>query len=198
MRHLLLAAVTLSLLLTLLVAGSIALGSQSPAPRVLRHAAPCPLPCWQGLNAGRTRIDPANQIMLNMGYSTQNSMQNRTRLSYPPASADHCAVLLEHREAIVTEIRLSDCPALLLGDVMAEIGAPDSIQPGALSFTFAAGRVKVKLEGDGCQPRITPFLPVRYISLTTDAPPSSEIAWQGFRPPRDYIAQLADVLMLAC
>lgn len=198
MRLLLLAALLILTSLSLLTAASISLGQQASPPLVLRHAHPCTLPCWQGINPGRTRIDPANQIMLNLGYNAQNSTQNRARLSYPPADAEHCAVVIEHREAIVTEIRLSDCPALVLGDVMAAIGAPDSIQPGALSFTFATGRVKVKLEGDGCQPRITPFLPVRYISLTTASPPTSEITWQGFRPPRDYIAQLADVLMLAC
>lgn len=195
------AALVISLLLALLVLVSRVVGAHlHPPPAPLQHADFCVLPCWRGINPGQTRIDPANRIMLGQGYIAQNTTMNRARIRYLPGATrrGECVVQLDHREAIVTENRLSDCPGLTLGDVMATLGGPDGIEPGALSLTFAGGRVRVKLEADGCARRLLPTLPVRYISLTPGTSTAKDIPWQGFKPPRYYLPQVTDVLLLTC
>jgi hypothetical protein len=202
MRALLAVPLALSTLFTLLVlVGGVVGGQINPPPVALRHADLCVLPCWRGINPGHTFIDPANQLLLGQGYNAQHSLMLRGSIWYIPGerSRGGCMVQLEHRQAVVTETRLNDCPGLRLGDVMALVGPPQSVQPGALSLTFDGGRVRVKLAADGCVPRLSPHLPVSYISLTTGAAASErDVPWQGFMPTRAYLRQFSGVLLLVC
>lgn len=199
MRHLLLAQALLVGVCLLLIGGSMAVGAALEAtPAVLEHHPQCVLPCWEGINPGRTRIDPANQIMLNMGYNAESTMVMRSRLTYPPRDAASCAVQIEHREAIVTETRLYQCPGLRLGDVLLALGRPDGVQPGNMTFYFQQGRVWAKLHVNGCASRLSPFLPVQEIRMLAASEGDVMVSWQAFMPPRDYVRQFPQTLFLTC
>lgn len=192
-------AVFLTLLFLLLIGASMAAGAVSEAAHELfQHHPQCPLPCWKGINPGRTRIDPANQIMLNMGYNAENTPSNRLRLSYPAPDSTRCAVQIEHREAVVTEMRLYSCPGLRLGDVLLGLGRPDGMQPGNMIFYFQQERVWAKLHVNGCVPRLSPLLPVQEIRMAAEGASNPLVRWQGFLPVREYIRQFPRVLMLSC
>ncbi len=199
MSRLLIVPAALVLLCLLLIGGSMTLGAAlEDAPTVLQHHPQCALPCWRGINPGRTHIDPANQIMLNMSYNAENTMINRTRLSYPAPDAARCAVQIEHREAIVTEMRLYQCPGLRLGDVLLALGRPDGVQPGNMIFYFQGSRVWAKLHVNGCAPRLSPFLPVQELRMSIASAGDSRVSWQGFLRPREYVRQFPETLLLTC
>lgn len=191
----------LSLLFMLLIAGSMFLGWVAEPPLAFfQHGPFCQLPCWQGINPGRTRIDPANQIMLNLGYNAETAMNNRIRLRYPPLNTSPCSIQLEHREAVVTETIFS-CFDLRLGDVLLLLGQPEGFMPGDMLFYFGAGDVTARLTIDGCASRMSPFAAVREMRLHP-GPDATRIGrmvhWRGFAPVRDYLQRSPVTLLLTC
>lgn len=114
------------------------------------------------------------------------------------AAAPDCAVRLARFDAAVTEIRLSRCPGLRLGDVQAALGPPDGIQPGLLAFAFHGGRVRVRLAADGCAPRLSPYLPVADISLSANDALAGDAPWRGFMPPAHYLRLYPGSVLLSC
>lgn len=158
----------------------------------------CVAPCWRGVLPGAVFIANANNILLSQGYTPQNSIDNRIRMIYQ-APDETCTARLDHQDARVTEIRLSECNDLRLGDVMATLGPPDGFAPGAQTFVFASGSAVVRTDGDGCSGRLSLLLPVRSISLT---PPGSTLRadtpWRGFMPAWAYRRLLPERAYLGC
>ena len=191
----------LTFLFSLLIGGSMVLGQAlESTPEFFQHGPFCVLPCWQGINPGRTRIDPANQIMLNLGYNAEHALNNRLRLHYPSFDADQCRVQIEHREAVVTEMVLY-CPSLRLGDMMLLLGQPEGIKPGDMVFYFGEGDVSIRLTVDGCAARLSPYSLVQEIRLRPgpDATRTGRmVQWRGFAPVRDYLQRSPVVLLLSC
>jgi hypothetical protein len=158
----------------------------------------CPLPCWRGIQPGEIFIAQANRIMIGQGYMAQDRATNRAYIRYLPHDST-CAVRLQHEEAVVNEIRLSDCPALRLGDVMVELGRPDGIATNRLYFNFDTGRLRVQLSLQECSTHLSPFVPIDYLSLTPDtAMLADDAMWRGFAFAWRYQRLQPGVMPLAC
>ncbi|MGQ9886901.1 MAG: hypothetical protein ACUVSX_00280 [Aggregatilineales bacterium] len=170
-----------------------------PPVTALADSPRCALPCWNGIRPGEMLVPRASQILVSQGYDPSSDAQDRAHMHYAPRPhVEGCAVRLEHYNAIVTETRLSNCPGLRLGDVLAALGPPEGVQPGLLQFSFRGGQVRVKLRQDGCAPRLSPRLPVSSISLSADAQPSGYIPWRGFMSPHHYLRLYPAVVLLSC
>lgn len=201
MRRLLLAAalggpVTLALLALLAgLLGQIA----GPADSPLTGSDRCAPPCWNGIRPGEIYVPRASHILVNLGYDPSSSALDRTHVYYTPQETiTGCNVRLEHFDAIVTETRLTNCPGLRLGDLLAALGPPEGIQPGLLLFAFQGGQVHVKLAADGCAPRLTPHLPVAYVSLSAAGRQAGYAPWHGFMSPYHYLRLYPGVVLLTC
>jgi hypothetical protein len=143
-------------------------------------------------------IANAHNTLLAQGYISENSVLTGVRIVYQPP-ADACAARVEHRDAIVTEIRLDDCGGLRLGDVMAALGPPDGFAPTGMHFPFRSGSVLVRTYGDGCDDLLTPFLRVRSISLMHAIDGSrSDYDWHGFMPTWAYRRLTPGRVYLGC
>lgn len=201
MRRLLLAAVVGGpAALTLLVLLAALVGrAPGAAAAPLADSERCPLPCWHGIVPGAMYAPRAAQVLTGLGYDSSTSELDRAHIFYTRReAAPGCAVRLEHFDAVVTEIRLSRCPGLRLGDVQAALGPPDGVQPGLLAFAFRGGRVRVKLAADGCAPRLSPYLPVSYISLSANGALAGDAPWRGFMPPARYLRLYPGSVLLSC
>jgi hypothetical protein len=187
-------------LLTGLIFVSIVLGSYlNGALFQLGRSESCPLPCWNGIRPGEMSVDAANHILFSQGYEMQNSMMDRNHILYIPPTENRCTVGLGHQVARVTETRLSNCPNLRLGDVIAALGQPDSLLPHSLTFTFARGMARLRLRIDPCEDRLSPFSEVMFVRFArTPGLLPNEVPWQGFIPPKHYEQRFPGRVPLAC
>lgn len=201
MRRLLLALVLggpVALALLVLLAGL--LGQLiGPAGHPFGSGDRCALPCWNGIRPGELYIPRASQILVSLGYDPSTNALDRTHVYYTPREGvSGCHVRLEHFDAIVSETRLTSCAGLRLGDVMAALGPPDGVQPGMLLFAFRGGQVRVKLAADGCAPRLSPYLPVDYLSLSAGPRQAGIAPWNGFMSTFHYLLRFPGVVLLSC
>lgn len=129
----------LALPLTTLVALSIVMGVVVRAP-VLAESAPCYLPCWNSIIPEQTSLDDAGTILMNTGYTRQNTsvahMYESTALYYHPVEGQPCEVALLHDNERVTATILTECNEMSLGDVMAMTGQPREIIPSWTSYSL--------------------------------------------------------------
>lgn len=185
---------------TLLTLAAGLLGRLADPPDWLLADSPrCALPCWNGIRPGEMLVPRASQILVSQGYDPSSDAQDRAHMYYTPRSSVRgCAVRLEYYNAVVTETRLSNCKGLRLGDVLAVLGPPEGVQPGLLQFTFREGQVRVKLRQDGCAQRLSPYLLVSSINLSTARQQSGYVAWRGFMSPYHYLRQHPGVILLSC
>jgi hypothetical protein len=184
--------------LLILMAASIGLGQADAEPRSpVRRGAFCDLPCWRGIQPGETLIAQANRIMLAQGYNAQNT---GTRIVYTPPALD-CTISIQHRQAVVTEIQLRDCPDVRLGHVLNALGQPGQIAPNLLTFDFDGGRVRVQLYPPACGAHLSPDLVVQFISLSNRAAEPAETGeprWRGFALPWRYRRAQPNITVLVC
>lgn len=159
----------------------------------------CEAPCWWGIQPGATLITQANRILISQGYTPENT---GARINYtPPEDASGCIVSLQHREAIVRQTRLSICPGLRLGDMIAALGQPDTMTTSFLTLDFADSAVRVQLFVMNCGEHLSPFSPVQFIILSEqNAEPGEPMAlhWQGFALPWRYLRSKPNLVILAC
>ncbi len=164
----------------------------------VRRGAFCELPCWRGIQPGETLIAQANRIMMAQGYIVENSASS---LHFtPPEDRLDCQVSVEHRDARVTEVRLSNCPDLRLGDTLAALGQPDHLAPNLLTMGFDDGSVRLQLRSPGCGEHLSPFTDVQFISLSESPWNTAEDTaphWQGFALPWRYLRAVPNILVLA-
>lgn len=187
--------------LLMLMAASIGLGQADTEPRSpVRRGAFCDLPCWRGIRPGETLIAQANRIMLSQGYNPQNT--GASVIMYTLSVFD-CTIRIRHRQAVVTEIQIWDCPGLRLGDVLNALGQPDHIAPNFLTYNFDAGAVRMQLYPHlpTCDAALSPYAPVQFIFLSnqvTPQPESGEPSWRGFALPWRYRRAQPNVTVLVC
>lgn len=187
-------------LLAGLIFAAIGLGGNiRDIPFQLRRSESCPLPCWNGIHPGQMSVDAANHILFSQGYEMQNSMWDRDHIRYIPLDAYRCIVRLGHQMARVAEIRLSNCPNLRLGDVIAAFGQPEGLLPNSLTLTFERGMARLRVQIDPCADRLTAFSEVMFVrfSLSPGISPY-EVPWQGFIPAWRYENRFPNSLPLAC
>jgi hypothetical protein len=187
-------------LLAGLIFGAIELGQKiNSVPFQLRRSNDCDLPCWNGIRPGEMSIDAANHILFSQGYEMQNSMVDRDHILYIPPAANRCMVRLEHQAARVIETRLSHCPNLRLGDVIAALGQPESLLPHSLTFTFARGMARLRLRSDPCEDHLSPFSEVMFVRFSrTPGLLPNEVPWQGFIPATRYEQRFPGSVPLVC
>jgi hypothetical protein len=185
--------------LVVLVLLAIVLGSRlDNKPRLLRRSEICTLPCWNGIRPGEMSIDAANHILFSQGYEAQNSLMDRAHITYTPVGLG-CNVRLEYEEATVTETRLTNCPNLRLGDVIAALGDPDSLLPHSSSFSFERGMARLRLKHDPCEEKLSPYSEVMYVQFSrTPGILPNEVPWQGFIPVWRYGQRFPDTIPLVC
>ncbi len=158
----------------------------------------CPLPCWHGIRPGAIVITEANEMLVGQGYMAQNSTTDQPHVQYRPVNPA-CEVRLQHVNAIVNEIRLSACPALVLGDLIAELGRPATLSPNTLLFGFADGTLHVQLLALDCDAHLSPFTPVDYLSFKAESVTyADEVTWRGFAFPWRYKRLKPNIVPLAC
>lgn len=167
-------------------------------PSMLRQS--CTMPCWNGIKPGEMTIDSANQILFSQGYEPQNS--GGERITYVPGEEDRrrCTVRVSFDEAIVTEIRLSNCPNLRLGDVIAAWGAPDGILHNSMSLSFERGMARLRLvAASDCDYPLSPYteiLNIRFARTPGFLP--NELRWHGFMPAWSYKQLSPNTIPLEC
>ena len=200
MKRLFLLQCSIIPLLAALIFGAMGLGKiNSNAPFQLRRSESCALPCWNGIRPGEMSVDAATHILFSQGYEMQNSMMDRNHILYIPSAENRCTIRLQHQSAHVIETRLSDCPNLRLGDVIAALGQPESLMPHSLTFRFARGMAHLRLQIDPCEDRLSAFSEVMFVrfSTTPDISPY-EVPWQGFIPAWRYEYRFPNSMPLVC
>jgi len=200
MKHLFLIQCSLLPMLAALIFVAMGLGkSISGIPFQLRRSESCALPCWNGIRPGEMSVDAANRILFSQGYEMQNSMMDRNHILYIPPTDNRCTIRLGHQSARVIETRLSDCPNLRLGDVIAALGQPESLMPHSLTFRFGRGMAHLRLSIDPCVDRLSAFSEVMFVrfSTTPDISPY-EVPWQGFIPAWRYEYRFPNSMPLGC
>lgn len=173
----------LASVLTLALAGTNALavlaGQIRPAHPWLAEGR-CAPPCWADVHPGRTAAAEAAQALGEQGYTLRAAGDTPYLVYERPSAA--CIVRLEFRGARVSVIRLR-CAGLRLGDVVAALGAPDSVAPGATVIRFDFGRVRARFNTPACIGRFNPFTPVSALSLSGQSDvPTGASRWRGFQP----------------
>ena len=201
LKRLLLTQSLLTILLTVGMMGVRAMSTwddRSPSP--IQRTSRCVLPCWRGIQPGVTFIEQANGVFLGRGYNTQRSPQNLTSTYYEPVPPDRgCSVRLQQREALVTEIRFTNCADLRLGHVIAALGEPDTLSPNFIYYQFETGFVRLRLQPTDCTERLSPNTPITYISLSADESlPQVTASWLGFAPNWRYFRTSPHIPPLAC
>lgn len=187
MKRLFLLHLSLVLPLLVLMLAAIQVGAQvNHVPPVLRRG--CDAPCWNGIKPGEMSIDAANQILFSQGYEPQNA--GGERITYVPGEDNRrrCTIRLTFDNAIVNETRLSNCPALRLGDVLAAWGAPDGILHTAMTLSFERGMARIRLvSAEDCEYDLSPFTEIHSIRFArTPGLLPNEIRWRGFKPAWSY------------
>lgn len=173
----------LASVLTLALAGTNALaalvGQIRPAHPWLAEGG-CAPPCWADVHPGHTVVAEAARTLNERGYALRAAGDTPYLVYERPRAA--CTVRLEFRGARVSVIRLR-CADLRLGDVVAALGAPDTVAPGATVIRFGFGRVRARFNAPACIGRFTPFTPVTTLSLSgrSDVPTGAS-RWRGFQP----------------
>ncbi|MBZ0303816.1 MAG: hypothetical protein K8J31_29010 [Anaerolineae bacterium] len=183
-----------------LIVLAIGMGHADPTqPSPVGRGAFCELPCWRGIHPGETLIAQANRILMAQGYTAENS---GVYIHYrPPGDMPGCTVRLQQHEAFVTETRLSGCPDLDLGDVLAALGGPDQLTPNLLTVGFEGGAVRVQLDAPDCGESLSPHTAVQYVSLSQPNGPAAAAnlaRWQGFALSWRYWRALPNFVVLAC
>jgi hypothetical protein len=199
MKRLFLLQITLTLPFLALIVAAVLLGERlSRTPAMLRQS--CAMPCWNGIEPDEMTIDAANQIMFSQGYEPQNS--GGERINYVPGEEDRrrCTVRISHNEAIVTEMRLSNCPNLRLGDVLAAWGAPDTILHNSMTLSFHRGMARIRLvSNDDCEYPLSPYTEVQFIRFArTPGLMPNEVHWHGFMPAWSYKELSPNTIPLSC
>jgi hypothetical protein len=124
-------ASTLIVLLTLLVAAVLAIGGTQPLHPTLRGfvegCEEIPQPCWYGINLDTSEND--NLILENLGFTVSNT-EFRSELNwteFEPSRAGFCRVRITRDRDYGKFVSLNNCSDILLGNLIAAVGAPTTV-----------------------------------------------------------------------
>lgn len=161
----------------------------------------CPPPCWNTIRPGEMSIGEADRILIDDQYQRQVDQRGRPGTVYLlEDTASGCTVRLERQGGAMTEVRLLDCPALRLGDLIPALGHPQSLLPHSMTISFEGGMARIRLKLDPCKQRISPFSEVMFVRFArTPGILPNEVEWRGFIPARQYAQRFPyDSIPLAC
>jgi hypothetical protein len=171
----------------------------------------CRLPCWNGIQAGRTPVKEADAILHTLGFELQRPDDAErlpsTTFSYESeGTGGICQVGIGRTQGViprVSELTLRFCGTTSLGHIIDLLGEPETILPIVSMVNYQRGEIIVILRTRMCQTAPSPHTPLLFISLTPPvvAPQSSvleaeqvgekdsestNLPWRGFIPVWRY------------
>jgi hypothetical protein len=135
-----------------------------PAP--LSRLDACSLPCWNNILPRHTRLNDAIEGLLADGYAFHGDYRRFRYVAYDPQDASvGCAVGLGYSSNRITNITLSECAGVQLGDFLAILGIPEAVHAPGTMLSFRGGRVLISLNNGDCDALFSPHSEVFAIYL---------------------------------
>lgn len=199
--------------LLLLIFLSIGFGhSLSGMPGDFGKIESCRLPCWNGIQPGRTPFQDATTILNNLGYQLEDENdigRLSSTVSYKATVANGlCQVGLGRSglaHPIVADMTLRFCGGAFLGHIIDLLGEPETILPIVSMVNYRKGEIAIILRSPMCSNAPSPRAPLLFISVspsqiitgptsavlkaeeaTGGDSDSTNLPWRGFIPVWRY------------